>query len=348
MRPATRTAACAAFLLAMLGASSLPAFADAVADFYKGKRIAMLVGSDPGGGYDSYARLVTRHLGKFIPGNPEFIVQNLPGGGGLRVTNNLYNVQPKDGTAMGTVQRAILTAPLLESRNTEIKYDVQKFNWLGSLNTETGLIVVWKDSAPHKTMKDLFETELTVGSSGPSTDFMPLFLNNVIGTKFKIIAGYKSSTDAYLAVERGEVQGRISNGYAGDKNFLDPWMAQNKVRFLAQLTTVKNPLFPDVPLILDYARNDREKQAMELILSAQVWGRPFVMPPEVPKERFEAVRKAFAQMLQDPDFLADAKKANIDIDPVSGEQMDEILRRVYATPPELVDVVRKAIAADEK
>ena len=276
------------------GFVAAPASADAVADFYKGKRIAMMVGSEPGGGYDSYARLVTRHLGRFIPGNPEFIVQNMPGGGGIRVTNNLYNIAPKDGTAMGTVQRAILTTPLLDARNTEIKYDPLKFNWLGSLNTETGLIVV-ASNTPHKEMKDLFQKELMVGSSGPTTDFMPLFLNNVLGTKFKIIAGYKSSTDAYLALERGEVEGRISNGYAGDKNFLDPWMAQKKVRFLAQLTTVKNPLFPDVPLILDFARNDRERQAMELILSAQLWGRPFVMPPDVPADRVAAVRKAFTR-----------------------------------------------------
>jgi tripartite-type tricarboxylate transporter receptor subunit TctC len=248
---------------------------------------------------------------------------------------------------MGVVQRAILTAPLLESRNTEIKYEPLKFNWLGSLNTETGLIVVRKDIATHRTMKDLFEKELMVGSSGPSTDFMPLFLNNVIGTKFKIIAGYKSSTDAYLAVERGEVQGRISNGYSGDKNQLDPWMQAGKIVYLAQLSTVKNALFPDVPLILDYARNEREKQAMTLILSSQLWGRPFLMPPGVPEDRIAAVSKAFATMVKDPEFLADAKKANIDIDIVTGDEIRALLQRVYATPPDLVELVRKAISEDK-
>jgi tripartite-type tricarboxylate transporter receptor subunit TctC len=342
MTSATRTASCAALLLATLGGFSLPASADSVADFYKGKRISMMVGSEPGGGYDSYARLVTRHLGRFIPGHPEFVVQNMPGGGGIRVTNNLYNIAPKDGSTMGTVQRAILTTPLLDARNTEIRYDPLKFNWLGSLNTETGLIVV-AATAPHKEMKDLFEKELMVGSSGPTTDFMPLLLNRVLGTKFKIISGYKSSTDAYLAVERGEVEGRISNGYAGDKNFLDPWMAQNKIRLLAQLTTVKNPLFADVPLILDFARNERERQAMELVLSAQLWGRPFVMPPGVPAERVAAMRKGFTEMVKDPEFLADAKKANIDIDVVTGEEIDALLRRVYTTPPDVVELVRKAI-----
>ena len=325
------------------GLLAAQAAADPVADFYRGKRIAMMVGSEAGGGYDAYARPVTRHLGRFIPGNPDFIVQNMPGGGGLRVTNNLYNVAPKDGTTMGEVQRAILTTPLLDARNTEVKFDPLKFNWLGSLNTETGLIVVWKETAPHREMKDLFDKELMVGSSGPTTDFMPLFLNNVLGTKFKIIAGYKSSTDAYLAVERGEVQGRISNGWSGDKNILQPWMDANKVIYLAQLTTVKNALFPDVPLILDFARTEKERQAMELILSNQLWGRPFLLPPGVPEDRVAAVRKGFTEMMRDSEFLADAKKANVDIDVVTGDDITTILKRVYATPPETVEAVRKAI-----
>ena len=346
MLSATKTASCAAVIVAALANSAPTASADAVADFYKGKRISMFVGSESGGGYDAYARLVTRHLGRLIPGNPEFIVMNMPGGGGIRVTNHLYNVAPKDGTAMGTIQRNILTAPLLESRSGDRLFEPQKFNWLGSLNTETGLIVAWA-TAPQKEMKDLFTQELMVGSSGPSTDFLPLFLNNVLGTKFKIIAGYKSSTDAYLALERGEVQGRISTGWAGDKNVLEPWLAQKKVRFLAQLSTKKNALFPDVPVIIDFARNERERQAMELILSAQVWGRPFLMPPDVPADRVAAVRKAFNEMVKDPEFLADAGKLKIDIDVVTAEEIDALLRRVYATPPDIVEVVRKAIAADK-
>jgi tripartite-type tricarboxylate transporter receptor subunit TctC len=344
MKFSTGTASIAALFLGAIFSTQLAA--DPVADFYRGKRISMLVGSEAGGGYDAYARLVARHLGRFIPGKPDFIVQNMPGGGGIRVTNNLYNIAAKDGTAMGTVQRAILTTPLLDARNPEVHFDPLKFKWLGSLNTETGLIVVW-NTAPHKEMKDLFEKELLVGSSGPTTDFMPLFLNNVLGTKFNIISGYKGSNDVYLAVERGEVQGRISNGWAGDKNVLQPWVDAKKVRFLAQLSTAKSSLFPDVPLILDFARNERERQAMELILSNQLWGRPFVMPPDVPEERFQAVRKAFADMMKDPEFLAEAKKANIDIDVVTGDEIDMVLRRVYATPPDIVEVVRKAIGADK-
>jgi tripartite-type tricarboxylate transporter receptor subunit TctC len=333
-----------ALLLGSLFATQ--AVADPVSDFYRGKRVSIYVGSDAGGGYDNYARLVSRHLGRFIPGNPDLIVQNMPGGGGVRVTNNLYNIAAKDGTAMGTVQRAILTMPLLDARNPEVHFDPLKFRWLGSLNTETGLIIV-SSAAPHKEMKDLFEHELVVGSSNPTTEYMPLFLNNVLGTKFKIISGYKSSNDVYLALDRGEVQGRVSNGWAGDQGVLKPWVETNKVRLLAQLSTAKSSLFPNVPLITDFARNERERQAMELILAAQLWGRPFAMAPEVPEARFQAVRKAFAEMTKDGEFLADAKKVGIDIDIVTGDEIDTLLRRVYATPPDIVQLVRKAVGQDK-
>jgi tripartite-type tricarboxylate transporter receptor subunit TctC len=334
-------ASCVALLATLVG-FSLPASADPVADFYKGKRISLLVSSDPGGGYDVSARLASRHLGRFIPGNPDFLVQNMPGGGGLRATNYLYNVAPKDGTAMGLVQRGVMTTPLLDSRNTEVKYDPLKFYWLGSLTTETGLIVV-STTAPHKEMKDVFEQDLIVGSSGPTTDFMPLFLNKVLGTKFRIISGYKNSTDTYLALERNEVQARISSGWGGDKPVIQPWLDQKKVRILAQLATVKHPDFPDAPLIVDFAHNERERQAMELILSPGQWGRPFLMPPDVPAERAAAVRNAFTQMMKDPEFLADAQKSKIEIDVVTGEEVDSTLHRAYATPADIVDLVRKSM-----
>jgi tripartite-type tricarboxylate transporter receptor subunit TctC len=334
----------ASLALLVAGFLSTPLAADPVEDFYRGKHLTMYVGSDAGGGYDTYARLVARHLGRFIPGNPDLVVQNMPGGGGIRVTNTLFNIAPRDGTSLGTVQRAILTAPLLEARNAELHFDPLKFKWLGSLNTETGLLVVW-NTAPHKDMKDLFDKELLVASSNPTTDYMPLFLNNVFGTKFKIISGYKGSNDAYLALERGEVQGRVSNGWGGDKSVLKPWIDTGKVRVLAQLSTAKSAMFPNVPLILDLAKTDRQRQAMELILSAQLWGRPFLMPPGVPEERFQAVRTAFAAMMKDAEFLADATKSGIDIDSVTGEAIEATLRRVYATPPDIVEVVRKAVNA---
>jgi tripartite-type tricarboxylate transporter receptor subunit TctC len=324
-----------------------PGLADPVADFYTGKRITLGVGSEAGGGYDGYARLLTRHISQYIPGHPSFIIQNMPGGGGLRVTNHLYNIAPKDGTAMATVQRGILTSPLLEGRQPQFQYDPIKFNWIGSLNSETGLIVVWH-SAPHKNMDDLFKNALLVGSSGPSTDFLPLFLNNVVKTKFKIIPGYKSSTEAYLAMEKGELEGRVSTGWAGDKDILEPWIKENKVRFLAQLAMSKNIDFPDVPLIMDFIQTEQDRRVAALILSAQAWGRPFVMPPDVPKERVNTMRKAFDSVIKDTQFLTEAKKLRMDLDILSGADMDALLKQVYESPPEIIEAARKSISDNSR
>jgi len=321
-----------------------PAKANPIADFYSGKQLSMYVGSSAGGGYDSYARIVTRHIGRFVPGEPTFVVQNMPGGGGMRVTNFLFNLAPKDGSALGTVQRGLLTTPLLEARNIQVQFDPMKFNWLGSLNSETGLIVVRAD-APHKTMEDLFKNELIVASSSPSTDFLPLFLNNVLDTRFRIIPGYKSSIEAYQAVERGEVQGRVSTGWSGDKQLLEPWLKQGKVRLLAQLAMSSHPEFKHVPLILEFAKTEQQKQVMELILAAQHWGRPFVMPPGVPGDRVETFRKAMIEMTRDAAFLAEAKKLGMELDLVTGVEIDDLLRRVYGTPAPIVEVARKAISA---
>lgn len=326
----------------LLGAGA--AQAQSVEQFYKGKTISMLVGSSAGGGYDTYARLVSRHLGRFIPGHPSFVIQNIPGGGGLQVTNNLYNVAPKDGTAMGTIQRGLLTTPLLESRNIQVRYDPRRFNWLGSLNTETGLVVAWH-TTPHRTFEDLQKHELIVASSSPSTEFLPLFLNNVFKTRLKMVAGYKGSTEAYLALERGEVNGRVSTGWAGDKEVLQPWLDAGKVRLLVALSVKKSQTFPDLPLIMDYARDESERQVMELILASQVWGRPFVMPPGVPQDRLAAVQTAFDTMVRDPEFLEEAGKLRMDLEIITAQEMRELLERVYATPPEIVERARQAISS---
>jgi tripartite-type tricarboxylate transporter receptor subunit TctC len=261
----------------------------------------------------------------------------------MQVTNNLYNVAPKDGTAMGTIQRGLLTTPLLESRNIQVRYDPRRFNWLGSLNTETGLVVAWH-TTPHRTFEDLQKHELIVGSSSPSTEFLPLFLNNVLKTKLKMVAGYKGSTEAYLALERGEVSGRVSTGWSGDKEVLQPWIDAGKVRLLVALSVKKSQVFPELPLIMDFARNEEDRQVMELILASQVWGRPFVMPPGVPQDRLAAVKGAFDKMVRDPEFLEEAGKLRMDLEILSSEDMKELLDRVYATPPEVVERARQAIA----
>src|SRR5215813_6006436 len=322
-----------------------PASAQSVEQFYKGKRLTMLVGSAVGGGYDAYARMVSRHLGRFIPGNSTFVVQNMPGAAGAVAAGYLYNIAPKDGTVAEMFQREVLVAPLLESRNIENRYDSRKFNWLGSLNSETGVIVV-RSTTPHRTFDDLLTHELVVGSTGPSSDFLTIFLNKVLKTRMKLVTGYRSSTEVYLAMDRGELEGRVSNGWSGDKGILAPWVRDGKARLLVALTLKKSHELPDLPLITNFVHNDTDRQVMELILVGGLWGRPFALPPEVPQERVDAMRKAFVEMTRDGEFLAEAKKLDLDLDVMDGAQIDEIMRKSYASPPEVIEAARAAIAGN--
>jgi tripartite-type tricarboxylate transporter receptor subunit TctC len=316
--------------------------AQSVESFYKGKRLTLLVGSAVGGGYDAYARMVSRHLGRFIPGNPTFVVQNMAGAAGAVAAGNLYNVAPKDGTAMEMFQREVLIAPLLESRNISNHYDARKFNWLGSLNSETGVIVV-RSTTPHKSFNDLLTKEILVGSTGPSSDFLTVAMNRLLKTKFKLVEGYRSSTDVYLAMERGEVDGRVSNGWSGDKGILAPWVRDGKARLLVALTLKKSHDLPDLPLITDFVRDGTDRQVLELILAGGLWGRPFGLPPDVPKDRVAALRKAFGEMMNDPQFIAEAQKLDLDLDKMDGAQIDEVLGKSYGSSPEVIEAARRAI-----
>ena len=334
-----------AFAGACAGLMALPASAQTVEQFYKGKRVTMLVGSAVGGGYDAYARLVSRHLGRFIPGNPAFVVQNMPGAAGAVAAGNLYNVAPRDGTAMEMFQREVLIAPLLESRNIENHYDARKFNWLGSLNSETGVIVV-RGSTPHRNFDDLLTKEIIAGSTGPSSDFLTIAMNKVLKTKFKLVGGYRSSVEVYLAMERGEVEARVSNGWSGDKGILAPWVRDGKARLLVALTLKKSHDLPELPLITSYAQNATDRQILELILYGGLWGRPFALAPGVPQDRVAAVRKAFLDMTTDKEFLAEAHKLDLDLDVMDGPQIDEILAKAYTSPPELIEATRRAISGN--
>jgi tripartite-type tricarboxylate transporter receptor subunit TctC len=333
---------CFIVLLAALLASE-SASAQGNESFYKGKRVTMLVGSAAGGGYDAYARFVARHLGRFIPGNPAFVVQNMPGAAGALAAGNVYNIAAKDGTVMEMFQRETLIAPLLESRNIENHYDARRFNWLGSLNSETGVIVV-RGTTPHRTFDDLLTKEIIVGSTGPSSDFLTVAMNRVLKTKFKLVGGYRSSVEVYLAMERGEVEGRVSNGWSGDKAILAPWVRDGKARLLVALTLKKSHELPDLPLITDFVHEATERAVLELILAGGLWGRPFGLPPGVPKDRVAALRKAFAEMMNDPEFKAEAGKLDLDLDMMGGEQISEVLEKAYASPPNILDAARAAIA----
>jgi len=322
-----------------------PAAAQSLEAFYKGKRLTIVVGSAVGGGYDAYARFVTRHLGRFIPGNPGFVVQNMPGAAGAVAAGHLYNAAAKDGTVMEMFQREVLVAPLLESRNIENRYDARKFNWLGSLNSETGVVVV-RSTTPHKSFDDLLTKEIIAGSTGPSSDFLTIAMNKILKTKFKLVGGYRSSTEVYLAIERGEVEARVSNGWSGDKGIVAPWVRDGKARLLVALTLKKSRELPELPLVTDFVRDPADRQVLELILYGGLWGRPFALPPDVPKDRVAALRKAFGDMMRDPEFIAEAQKLDLDLDVMDGTQIDEILGKAYASPPDIIEAARKAIGGN--
>ena len=325
--------------------AAMPAWAQDVAAFYKGKQLRFIVGSAVGGGYDAYARFVARHLGRFIPGNPGFVVQNMPGAAGAVAAGHLYNAAAKDGTVMEMFQREVLVAPLLESRNIENRYDARKFNWLGSLNSETGVVVV-RSTTSHKTFDDLLTKEIIAGSTGPSSDFLTIAMNKILKTKFKLVGGYRSSTEVYLAIERGEVEARVSNGWSGDKGIVAPWVRDGKARLLVALTLKKSRELPELPLVTDFVRDATDRQVLELILYGGLWGRPFALPPDVPKDRVAALRKAFGDMMRDPEFIAEAQKLDLDLDVMDGTQIDEILSKAYTSRPEIVEAARKAIGGN--
>ncbi len=331
----------AIFIAATLTAGSAAAETASVADFYRGKTISIVVGSDVGGGYDLNARVLAHHLGRHVPGNPAVIVQNKPGASSLAATNYVYELAPKDGTVIAEPQRPIPFPTLFV--DGPVRYDVRKIQWLGSTMHELGLVVAWH-TAPQQTIADVFRTPMLIGGNGPVTDteIFPRALNRILGAQFKIVSGYPGQAQIVLAMERGEIQGTGNWSWSDIAKGHPDWVRDKKVRLLLQLDLKKSAELPDVPLIMDLARTDEERELFELLVGMKALGRPYFVAPEVPQERAAALRTAFMETMQDPDFLAEATQALGAIDPVSGTDMQRIVTRVYATPASLVE---KALAA---
>jgi tripartite-type tricarboxylate transporter receptor subunit TctC len=305
--------------------------AQSPAEFYKGKNVDLYIGYSVGGGYDLYARMLAKHMGKHIPGNPTVVTKNMEGAGSLRLANWLYNVAPKDGIAFGTIGRGTGFDPLFGHKAAQ--FDATKYTWIGSANNEVSVCVAWHTSGITK-FDDLFGRELIVGGTGPAadTDQFPKVVNGVLGTKMRVIAGYPGGNDVSLAMERGEVQGRCGWSWSSVRSTQQKWLDDKKIHVLVQLALNKHPELPDVPLIMDLAKSDEQKQVLKLIFARQVMGRPFLAPPGVPKERADALRKAFMDTMTDRDFLAETEKAQLEIVPVSGEEVQKLMAELYATP----------------
>jgi tripartite-type tricarboxylate transporter receptor subunit TctC len=326
------TAAAVSFLLAGGAVAQTPA------EFYKGKNVTLQVGFGPGGDDDLWARIISKHMGNHIPGNPTIVPQNLPGAAGLLVVNRLYNASPKDGSVFGMINRGIPFEPLLGGQGTQ--FDVTKLNWIGSPNRDTTVCGARKD-AEVKTLQDLASKELKVGGTGSGADtaIYPEFLSKLLGLRLVLVQGYTGSHEIQLAMERNEVQG-ICLAY--DSFSRSTLFRENKLNILLQAALEPDPRLKDVPSAIESAHSQEERQALQLFFARAAIGRPFVAPPDVPADRLAALRQGFEETLRDSAFLADAAAQNLNVTFITGQQIGNILANAYKTPP---DVVKRTMTA---
>ena len=315
---------------------------DAVASFYRGKTITIGVGFTAGGGYDLHARTLARHMGRHIPGNPNIVVKNVPGAAGLVLANQLYNTAAQDGTDIATFDRAIPLEPLVAPERA--RFDSLKFNWIGSTDNDVSTCFSWHAS-PVKTFDDVLRRELVVGGTGTggNASFYPKVLNAVLGAKFKVVPGYPGSAQVMLAMERGEVEGFCSMGFVTLEFTRPDWVRDKKVNQLVQLGITKNKNHLDVPLALDLAKTEADKQAIEFVVSPNLFARPFMAPPGVPAERVQALRRAFNATFDDRDYLAEAEQRKMQVLLVKGEEIDAVLKRIFGMPRSVMDRIKDAI-----
>lgn len=307
-----------------------------VETFYKGKNIEMLIGYSAGGGYDTFARLVSRFMSKHIPGNPNIVPRNMPGGGGRVVSGYVYRIAPKDGTVLATADQSLALQQALGDKT--IQFDNTKLNWIGNPADDNNTLVTTAASGV-KTVEEATQKEIALGATGANTtsEQYPKVMNAMIGTKFKIVNGYPGGNDATLAMERNEVAGRGSNSWATWKFTRPDWISEKKMNILVQIGLKKAPDLQDVPLLIDLAKNDQDRAALRLLSAPVAIGRPIFTTPDVPAERVKALRDAFDATMKDPEFLAAAKAERLEINPVGGEDLQKIVGDIVATPKEVID-----------
>ena len=312
--------------------------ADAVDDFYRGKQISLLVGSGAGGGYDAYARVFAKHASKHMAGGAVFIVKNMPAAGGMAAANTLFNSAEKDGLTIAAHTNGIAMDPLFG--NPGAKFDGTKFAWLGSMGKLQNICATWYTSKV-KTIEQARQTEVTVAGAGATSNtvIVPKIMNSLLGTKFKVIAGYEPGQGDTIAIENGEVEGSCGLSWSTIKASRYQWIRDNKLNVLVQMAFDKLPDLPNVPSALDLVTDPGNKQVLELILIRQEMGRPFAAPPGTPADRVAALRKAFEATMKDPEFLVDAKTAQLEIEPLTGADIDKLLAKAYGAPK---DIVKKA------
>jgi tripartite-type tricarboxylate transporter receptor subunit TctC len=336
-----KTTGCLATAIALVVTlTAVPSSAESVEGFYKGKSITAIVGNSVGGGYDVVTRLLVRHMARHIPGEPKIIVQNMPAGNGIAAMNHAYAIAPRDGTVFTAVVNNMPYEPLFGGKAA--RYDVFKLNWVGSTSKQTNVCLAWHASG-FKSLDDVMQRTMRVSGTGVTgwRSFLPKLFNGVAGTKFEVINGY-NSPGSMLAVERGEVDG-ICADYATVKANHRAWIEEGKIAILAQFGLTRLPGLDSVPVGLDRVKEPLDRQAVGLFLSQQEFGRPYVMPPDVPKDRLDAIRKAFEATLSDPQFVQDSRKLEMDISPMSGLELEAMLKTSYAVSPEVVNRTKELL-----
>ena len=317
-----------------------PVWAQSAEEFYRGKKIDLIIGYSPGGTYDLYARLVARHLGNYIPGNPTVVPRNMPGAASRTAAAYVYNIAPKDGTVLATADQSLAIQQAMgEKRN----FDTTKFVYIGNPNSENNTTVTWHTSGV-KTIEDARRKQISIGATGSGTSaHYPKVMNALLGTKFKIILGYPGGNDINLAMERGEVAGRGSNSWASWKATRPDWLRDKKINILVQIGLNKAPDLPDVPLLTELAANEEDRAVLKLLSASAAVGRPIFTTPDAPRDRVKVLRDAFDKMVKDPAFIEQAKKEHFEIDPLSGEDLQKIVADIVKTPQPVSERLQKII-----
>ena len=334
------------FLGAIAALTAWPASAAPApsADNFQWKQMTLITSTGVGGTYDLIARLVSKHMPKYLPGNPTIVVQNMPGGGNVIATNYMYNSAPKDGTTIAVLNDAIPLHQVIDGRG--VRYDADKFNWLGSPGDRNSVTFVRSD-AGIKTIDDVTKKEIALGGTGVGSSIVvyPTAVNKLVGTKFRIVLGYKSSTEVFLAMERGEVQAR-SVGLTSVLVDYPSWVAEKKIIFLFQTGAKRDAMLPDIPLMTELGKTDEQRQILRLISSPTLLGQPYTAPPGVPAARIAVLRRAFAATMQDKDFIADTNRARYSIDPIGGEEIARIVHETITASPNIIAKARAVVGTE--
>jgi tripartite-type tricarboxylate transporter receptor subunit TctC len=339
---------CVAAVLIAAGAAA--AQAQPAEEFFRGKKeLNLTTSSAVGGGYDSYSRLIAHHMSKYLPGNPAIVVQNMLGGGGIRAANYIYNLAPRDGTVFALIDRGIPTAPLLYAEKSQARFDAVKFSWIGSIMRETGMGVMSARSLV-ATIDDAKSHPMFFGATGPETDpaMYARLMNDLVGTKIKVINGYKGQPEEFQAVEKGELDGLFMSGWSGPgRAYVRDQIGKGQMRLLVQMAPSRDPQHPDTPTMMDLVSASQDRQIVELVMDRVSLGRPVVAPPGLAPDRLALLRAAFRRAIEDPELRSDAEKLRLAIDPTFGDEAQVVIQRLYDSPAEVVERMRKIVQFSE-